>query len=81
MPTLTMELPPDLLAQAEAAVQASGRPLPDLVQEALRAYFEDLLDDAACTRVALEAKARLASGEEHWLDWEGVKAELDALPD
>ncbi|MBI3946911.1 MAG: hypothetical protein HY321_13390 [Armatimonadetes bacterium] len=57
MATLTVELPPDLEAQADAAVQVSGQPLPELVRDALRAYFEDLLDDAACARLARHARA------------------------
>ncbi|MBI3945623.1 MAG: hypothetical protein HY321_06880 [Armatimonadetes bacterium] len=77
MATLVIEIPDELREQGEAFAAVLRR----LPPEALRAYLEDLADDAWCAHLAREAEARLESGQSCLLDWEDVEAELNELPD
>lgn len=61
---------PDELRELGEAFAASLRQLPP---ESLRAYLEDLQDDARCARAADEVRKRIASGQSHWVDWEETR--------
>ncbi|NLC55530.1 MAG: hypothetical protein GX774_01670 [Armatimonadetes bacterium] len=77
MTTLTIRIPDELRELGERF----ARMLESMPPEAVRAYLEDLEDDAWCAAQARQAEAEIASGETTLLDWEDVDAQLDALPD
>lgn len=77
MATLTVSIPDELKELGERF----ARTLEALPPESIRAYLEDIDDDAWCAAQAREAEAEIASGQVELLDWEEVEARLDALPD
>ena len=77
MTSVTIDLPDELHDLGEAFAEALRRMPP----EAIRAYLEDVADDAWCAEQARTVKRRIASGESRWVEWSETEAKLDALPD
>ena len=73
MTTSTIQVQEALLARAQATAARQGESVEALVEAFLEAYLEDQADLEAIE----EARAAIARGEEEWVDWETVKAELD----
>jgi predicted DNA-binding protein len=83
MGKLTVNVPEELGRRAKARAALEGTTISEVVRKHLEEFAAglDVLEEADDVRVIREIEARLERGEEHVLDWEQVKAELDALSD
>ena len=83
MGKLTVIVPDNVHRRAKARAALEGTNL----SEAIRAWLEEYatrleeLEEADDVRLVKEREARLARGEEDWVTWDEVKAELDATSD
>ena len=78
---ITIDLPPTVEQDAAAIARARGETLADLAAKLIAAYVDEKREQREDVRAVDAALARIELGEETWLDWEDVKADLDALPD
>lgn len=79
---LTVTLPEDLRRRAEERASREGTTLEAVVRERLAEFADeiDLAEEQDDIRASDEVAARIARGEEPLLDWDEVKARLDAPP-
>jgi predicted DNA-binding protein len=80
---LTVRVPEELRRRAQERAATEGTTLSRIIRERLEEFVAgwDAAEEAEDVRVADEAEARLARGEERLLEWSEVDAELEALPD
>ena len=80
MTKFIIEVPTELLRQAEKYAALEGESIAALICKYLEEFVAAALEDEEDGREAQEILARIARGEEKVYSWEEVEAELNGLP-